>query len=67
MFNIFLINSKIPGRNGLLDLQQIAKEKSIEIHAVYPVEIPADPADLDATTQLKRIKDSGLVGFLSIL
>ncbi len=64
MFNLFYPLTCFPlsGRTGLLDLQQIAKENNIEIMDVYRVEIPADPTDLDAAAQLKKIKDSGLIG-----
>ena len=41
------------------DFQEIAEQKELEILAFDAVEIPIEPTDLDATTQLKKIKDSG--------
>ncbi len=52
----------ILGWAGFSDFREIAKEKKIEILEFAAVEIPADPADLDARVQLKKIKDAGLVG-----
>ena len=49
----------ISGRNGLLDIEQMANQRRIDIVVFAAVEIPPDPDNLDVTTQLKKIKDAG--------
>ncbi len=51
----------ISGWNGLSDSQKIADKRKIKIVDFAAVEIHADPADLDATVQLIKIRESGMV------
>ena len=59
MFNYSLF-LHVLGWNGLSDSQKSADERKIKILGFAAVEIPADPADLDATEQLSKIRHSGI-------
>ncbi len=48
-----------PGQNGIIELQDIAAEKDLEILTFVSVDIPDNPDDMDASEQLKQVRKSG--------